>query len=224
MHPPMKRTLTLLAAVAALVSTHAAWAQEVKGDAKAGANKVAMCFGCHNIQGYQASFPEVHKVPMIAGQEAKFISVALNAYKKGERKHPTMRAIAGSLTDQDIADVAAFYQQLGGPAATLPEQPLVQPDPAVAGLLQRGACESCHGKNFSKPIDGAYPKIAGQHADYLYVALKAYKTEGNPQVGRGNAIMAAQVKQFSLEELKAIAAYIGSLPGQLQTVQESRFR
>ena len=220
----MNRTLTSLAAFVALALTGAAHAQEAKGDAKAGANKVAMCLGCHNIPGYQSSFPEVHKVPMIAGQNAKFIGASLAAYKKGERKHPTMRAIAGSLSDQDMADVAAFYEQLGGPAPTLPEQPLVQPAPAVAALLQKGACVSCHGPNFSKPIDGAYPKIAGQHADYLYVALKSYKTEGNAQVGRGNAIMSAQVKQFSLAELKAIAGYIGSLPGQLQTVQESRFR
>jgi mono/diheme cytochrome c family protein len=53
-----------------------------------------MCIGCHGIAGYQASFPEVHKVPMISGQNAKYITASLVAYKKGERKHPTMRAIA----------------------------------------------------------------------------------------------------------------------------------
>ncbi|HJV94749.1 MAG TPA: cytochrome c4, partial [Albitalea sp.] len=63
-------------------------------DAKAGEKKAAMCIGCHGIPGYQASFPEVHKVPMIAGQGAKYIVSALSAYKKGDRKHPTMRAIA----------------------------------------------------------------------------------------------------------------------------------
>ena len=77
-------------------------------DAGAGQKKAAMCIGCHGIPGYQASFPQVHKVPKIAGQNAKYITAALGAYKKGERKHPTMRAIAGSLTDQDIADLAAF--------------------------------------------------------------------------------------------------------------------
>jgi cytochrome c553 len=83
---------------------------------------------------------------------------------------------------------------------------------------------SCHGANFSKPIDGAYPKLAGQHADYLYVALKAYSTEGNAQVGRGNAIMGGQVKQFKKDELKAIAAYLGTLPSELHTVPQSKFR
>jgi cytochrome c553 len=94
----------------------------------------------------------------------------------------------------------------------------------VAALLTKGACASCHGTDYNKPIDPAYPKIAGQHADYLYVALKAYKTEGNPAVGRANGIMAGQVKNFTPAELKAMARYIGSLPGDLKTVPESRFR
>ena len=80
-----------------------------------------MCIGCHGIPGYQASFPEVHKVPMISGQNAKYIAAALAAYKKGERKHPTMRAIAASLSDQDMADLAAYYERHAG-TAKAPEQ------------------------------------------------------------------------------------------------------
>ena len=66
--------------------------------------------------------------------------------------------------------------------------------------------------------------IAGQYNDYLYVALKSYKAEGNPQVGRGNAIMGGVAKQFSNAELKELANYVGSLPGALKTVPQSRFR
>ena len=69
-----------------------------------------MCIGCHGIKGYQASFPEIHKVPMIAGQGAKYIVAALTAYKKGERKHPAMRGIAASLSDQDMADLACLLR------------------------------------------------------------------------------------------------------------------
>ena len=98
-----------------------------------------------------------------------------------------MRAIAGSLTDQDMADMAAYYEQHGKDAAAAARAGRAAPPADVAALLTKGACASCHGANFSKPIDGSYPKLAGQHADYLYVALKAYQTEGNPQVGRGNA-------------------------------------
>ncbi len=185
--------------------------------------KTAMCFGCHNIKGYQASFPEVYKVPMIAGQNAKYITAALNAYKNGDRKHPTMRSVAESLSEQDIADIAAFYEGLGKDERKAAPDKQREPDSQVAGLIQKANCASCHGANFSKPIDPSYPKIAGQHSDYLFSALRAYKTENNPAVGRNNGIMGAIAKQFSNAELKAIAKYVGSLDGEVATIPESRF-
>ncbi len=203
----------------------AAAAQPGAGGTKSIEAKVAMCVGCHGIKGYQASFPEVYKVPMIAGQSAKYIAAALTAYKKGDRKHPTMRGIADTLSEQDIADVAAYYETLGKDASqTLPAAADKTPSTQVAGLLQKAACVSCHGANFAKPIDPTYPKLAGQHADYLFVALKAYKTENNPTVGRTNGVMGAIAKQFSNAELKALAAYVSSLEGDLKTVPEHRFR
>ena len=218
----MSKAITLLAALAGALSfMPLAHAQ----DAAAGEKKAAMCIGCHGIKGYQASFPEVHKVPMISGQGAKYIVASLQAYKKGERRHPTMRAISASLTDVDMADLAAHYEKHGAsmvkPVADTPPN---APSAEVAALLAKGACTSCHGANFSKPIDPGYPKLAGQHADYLGVALHAYATTGNPQVGRGNAIMAGQVKQFKQSELRAMAQYIGSLPGELRTVPQPRFK
>jgi cytochrome c553 len=89
------------------------WAQDVKGNADAAKDKAAMCLGCHNIANWRASFPETHRVPLIAGQSGKFLETALKAYRKGDRKHPTMRAIAETLSDQDIADLAAFYERAG---------------------------------------------------------------------------------------------------------------
>jgi len=219
-----KLFLSMPALLVACVTAFSANAQEVKGDAKAGQGKIAMCIGCHGIKGYQASFPEIYKVPMISGQGAKYIVSALNAYKKGDRKHPTMRGIAVSLTDQDIADIAVYYEAHGKTDAALPAKPAKQPSAQVDALLKKAACASCHGENFAKPIDPAYPKIAGQHADYMFVALKAYKTEGVPQIGRANAIMGGVAKQFSNAELKELANYLGSLPGELQTVQPGRFR
>ena len=213
----------LLSTVIALAALFGALPAAQAQDAKAGEKKVAMCIGCHGIPGYQASFPEIHKVPMIAGQNAKYIVGALAAYKKGDRKHPTMRSIATTLSDQDMADVAAFYEQQGksgdAPAELAGEAPA-----AAAELLKRGNCASCHGANYSKPIDPSYPKLAGQHADYLYVALKAYQVDKNPQVGRNNAIMAGMARPFTHAELKVMTAYLASLPGELKTVQQSRFR
>lgn len=223
----MNKKLSTIFAVAVACVTFGAHAQEAKGDAKAGAGKIAMCIGCHGIPGYQASFPEVYKVPMISGQNAGYIASALQAYRKGDRRHPTMRGVADSLTDQDIADVSAYYAgqvPQGGAPAKASREPSAQ----VAQLLQKGACVSCHGENFSKPIDPSYPKIAGQHPDYLFAALKAYKVGGgansNAPVGRSNAIMAGIAKQFSNAELKALAGYLGSLDGELQVVPQSRFR
>lgn len=216
--------LSLSAFLVASVTVLSAHAQEIKGDAKAGEKKNAMCIGCHGIVGYQASFPEVHKVPKISGQGEKYIVAALNAYKKGERKHPTMRGIAVSLTDQDMADLAVFYAANGIDANAKPLEKAADGSAKAMELLAKGACLSCHGESLSKPIDPSYPKIAGQHSDYLYVALKAYKVEGNSQVGRGNAIMGGVAKQFTNAELKELANYIGRLPGELKTVPESRFR
>lgn len=222
--------LPLLLALAGLAST--AHAQAPAGDAAKGATKAAMCIGCHGIVGYQATFPEVHKVPMISGQGAKYIVAALGAYQKGDRKHPTMRGIAASLSEQDMADLGAFYEQQGKAVSTAVPATLATPVPDK--LKDRmAACVACHGANFSTPLDAAYPKLAGQHADYLYVALKAYHTDGNPNIGRSNATMRSQVVQeadgkkkltFSNAELKQVAQYLAALPGDLHVVPQSRFR
>jgi cytochrome c553 len=219
----MNKLLTSIITLAvSSVTALSVQAQEVKGDAKAAEQKIAMCIGCHGIKGYQASFPEVYKVPMISGQNAKYIVNALNAYKKGERKHPTMRGIADSLSEQDIADVAAYYEQHGKTDAAVPAPAAA--DAKVAALLQKGACVSCHGDNFSKPVDPGYPKIAGQHKDYLFVALKSYKTENQATWGRSNGVMGGIAKQFSNAELKALANYVGSQSGELHTIPQSKFR
>lgn len=221
----MNKLFTTIFAVAVSFVTVSSLAQEVKGDAKAGETKNAMCIGCHGIKGYQSSFPEVYKVPMISGQSAKYIASALNAYKKGERKHPTMRNIADSLSDQDIADLSAYYSTHGVVAgAELPAKPGKEPSAEVQALLNKANCASCHGANFNKPIDPSYPKIGGQHADYLFVALKAYKVENNPKVGRGNAIMAGMAKQYTNAELKQLANYLSSVEGELKVVPQSKFR
>lgn len=105
------RRLLALAALA-VACGGAAHAQGVQGNAEAGKGKVSMCIGCHGIPGYKSSFPEIYRVPMIAGQNAKYIENSLKGYQKGERTHPTMVGIATSLSDQDIADVAAYYSNL----------------------------------------------------------------------------------------------------------------
>ncbi len=105
----MKKTLTMAALVLLSSATASAVATEITGNAKAGQNKVAMCIGCHGIAGYRTAFPEVYRVPILGGQNAKYIEMALHGYKNGDRKYSTMYAIAASLSDQDIADIAEYY-------------------------------------------------------------------------------------------------------------------
>jgi len=101
--------LRLLPAAVLALAAPLALAQQ-KGDPDAAhRNKIAMCIGCHGIPGYKTAFPSVYHVPKIAGQQPGYIVNALKAYKAGERSHPSMRGIAASLSDQDMADLAAYY-------------------------------------------------------------------------------------------------------------------
>lgn len=93
-------------------SVFAADPPALKGDAQAGSQKVSMCIGCHQIRDYKAAYPELYHVPMIAGQNGPYIVAALKEYASGARSFPTMEAIAQSLSEQDMADIAAYYSNL----------------------------------------------------------------------------------------------------------------
>ncbi|NLY63350.1 MAG: cytochrome c [Alcaligenaceae bacterium] len=111
---PLKRSITALAIMTSCAFALPAAAQQAApaGDIEAAKGKISMCIGCHGIEGYRASFPEVYSVPKIAGQNAEYIVTALKDYKSGARSFPSMYAIAHSLSDQDILDLAAYYSQL----------------------------------------------------------------------------------------------------------------
>jgi cytochrome c553 len=96
---------SLLVVLTAVVSSTAFAA----GNAEAGKNKNSMCVGCHGIAGYRTVYPENYQVPKLGGQHAAYIVAALKGYQSGDRKHATMRAIAASLTEQDMNDLAAYY-------------------------------------------------------------------------------------------------------------------
>lgn len=105
------RSLAMSGLFAALASVAAPLLAE--GDPTAGKNKTAMCDGCHGIPGFRAAYPETYQVPKLGGQNPGYIIAALKAYKAGERNHATMKAIAFSLTEQDMADLAAYYAETG---------------------------------------------------------------------------------------------------------------
>ena len=102
-------SLAALALVAWLPQAASAQAPAPAGDPNRGAQKIQMCQGCHGIQGWRTAFPEVYRVPKLSGQSPGYIVAALKEYKTGNRSHPSMKAIAASLTEQDMADIAAYY-------------------------------------------------------------------------------------------------------------------
>jgi cytochrome c553 len=115
---PMTRSLAiallLLLPALALAQTPAQPAASAPaGDPVKGREKTRMCEGCHGIEGWRTAFPEVYRVPKLGGQHEAYIAAALKEYKSGARIHPSMRAIAGGLTDDDIANLAAYYAQGG---------------------------------------------------------------------------------------------------------------
>lgn len=95
--------------LAAMVTVTALAAHGAEGSAEAGKAKNSACIGCHGIPGYRTSFPDVYSVPKLGGQYPDYIVRALEAYKAGERSHPSMQGIAGALSEQDMADLAAYY-------------------------------------------------------------------------------------------------------------------
>jgi len=106
----MKKALALLVPFCLLSPPARA---QATGNAEAAKGKISMCIGCHGIPMYRTVFPEVYSVPMIAGQSPDYIVKALQAYRAGDRGHPSMQGIAKSLTDQDMADLAAYYGRSG---------------------------------------------------------------------------------------------------------------
>lgn len=103
----MKTTLGII--LFALAAPALAQAPAPAGNAEAAKSKISMCTGCHGIPGYKTVYPHVYQVPMITGQQPVYLVNALQAYRSGARSHPSMRGIAQSLSEQDIADLAAYY-------------------------------------------------------------------------------------------------------------------
>jgi cytochrome c553 len=188
-----------LAAMLAAPSLVSAQGAAVTGDAERGARLGYTCLGCHGIPNYKNIYPN-YRVPKLAGQSPSYIVIALQAYRNQERGHATMHAHASSMTDQDMADVAAYLA--GTPVQARPDAQPVGTAPESAAV-----CVSCHG-NDGVGITPEYPTLAGQHADYLQRALLDYK-----RGGRKNAVMAGFVGALSEADIKALAAYYAAQPG-----------
>lgn len=195
-------------ALLALLATPALYAQDTPaegavvvpvtvGSAEAGAKRAYTCTGCHGIPGYNNVYPTFH-VPKLGGQNEQYVITALQAYRSGERAHPTMQAQAGTLTDAEIRDIAAYFTAVAA-EIDLPE-PEARPVPESAQV-----CAGCHGAD-GVGVNPTYPKLAGQYADYLLHSLKAYKSGA-----RNNAIMSGIAATLSEEQMEELAEYYAEL-------------
>ena len=103
------RPFALIAALASVAALGAHAQAPASGNADAGKKKIYQCQGCHGIPDWKTAFPEVYRVPKLGGQKPAYIVAALKAYKSGDRDFATMRAMVDNLSDQDMADIAAYY-------------------------------------------------------------------------------------------------------------------
>jgi cytochrome c553 len=145
-------------------------------------------------------------VPKLEGQHPEYIVLALQAYRSGERSHLTMHSQASSLSDQDMADIAAYFS---GKPVSKDNNPAEGPTPPSAAV-----CVACHGDN-GVGITGQYPTLAGQHADYIEQALHEYR-----KGGRKNPIMGTFANQIKEEDIRVLARYYSKQKPTLET--ESR--
>lgn len=187
---------------------------QAQGDAAAGEAKSAACMACHGMNG-NSSNPEW---PSLAGQNAAYISEQLKMFRDGKRVNVLMSPMAAALTDEDIADIGAYY------AAQTPAGLEADPSYYAAGeALYRGgdrkrnipSCKACHGPVGKGNPGSGYPSVRAQHSVYTIAQLQAYASEqryvdaeGNKQRSRNGHMMVTIAKRLTEEDKRNLASYI----------------
>ena len=180
------------------------------GDPQAGGENAAVCAGCHGQGGAK---PVMGVYPKLSGLGEKYLYNQLVAIKEGERVIPEMTGMLGSMSDQDLQDLAAYFN----------EQAMVvsQADPELAdqgAAVYRGgnmatgvpACAGCHAPNGNGNEPAGYPALGGQNAEYVTKQLKAYR-EGARSTGANAAIMMDVASKLTDAEIEAVSSYISGL-------------
>jgi len=202
-----RRAMWILACIGAALAGLSGPAKADQATREGAGRQVAagVCSACHGVDGNAPSA----QFPKLAGQVAGFTALQLRNYRSGERPNPIMAGVAKRLSDAEIEAVAAYYASLP------PMKPEIAADAALARngeqIYQSGksgapACRYCHGAT-GEGVAPVFPRLAGQHSDFVYAALQPYKHVDdfkNPYAW----VMKAVVENWSDEELKAVAAYI----------------
>jgi cytochrome c553 len=206
----MKRAVMALVLAAPLLAQAENARQDLftKGSADAGSAKAAACAACHG-QGGASTNPEW---PKLAAQGSRYIDEQLGLFRDGTRKNPIMQAQAAALSDDDMANLAAYFAaQPANPGVASKDaialaEPLYRGGDAARGLP---ACSGCHGPGGAGNPAAAYPRVGGQHAKYVSAQLQAYRA--GERVGANAAIMQAVARQLSDQEIGALASYVNGL-------------
>ncbi len=211
----LNTTITKIAiqAAALLAIGIAASTSAQAADAARGEKIAQTCLGCHGAPGLRNPGP-VYAIPMVGGQHAEYIVLALQAYKNKTRGHQTMQAQAANLSDQDMQDIAAFFAAMEGNS----RPGNVNQTKAERGKQKSVACASCHGQNGDAPTT-AFPKLAGQYESYLVQTLKDYRS-----ADRENAIMAGFSGTLSITDIEDLSAWFASQQGGLSAPQSVIFK
>lgn len=202
----MKKLIFVLAS--ALVSSFAPSLLLAQGDAAAGQAKSALCSTCHGADGNS----ELSMNPKLAGQSANYIVKQLMDYKSGARANATMAAMVGSLSPQDMQDIAAWYssQQVslsGADAETLElGQRIYRGGNKELGVA---ACSACHSPTGSGNEPAGFPSLSGQHVDYTLMQLKSFRS--GERANDNGSMMRSVVERLTDKELEALASYVSGL-------------
>ncbi|MBL4819805.1 MAG: cytochrome c4 [Gammaproteobacteria bacterium] len=204
----MKKSAVFLTSLLWLVSLGMAQTVVAQGSASAGEAKVALCASCHGAGG-NSVIPEN---PKLAGQNAKYIIKQIMDYKSGARENPTMTAMVGSLSDQDVEDIAAYYASQSRAVAGANAEGL-----DLGQTLYRGgnkdisiaACTACHSPTGQGNAPAGFPALGGQHSAYTLAQLKAFRS--GDRSNDSNGMMRTVVERLTDKELEAVANYISGL-------------
>ena len=202
----MKKLIFVLAS--ALVSSFAPSLLLAQGDAAAGQAKSALCSTCHGADGNS----ELSMNPKLAGQGANYIVKQLMDYKSGARANATMAAMVGSLSPQDMQDIAAWYSSqevtLSGADAEKLElgQRIYRGGNKELGVA---ACTACHSPTGSGNRPAGFPSLSGQHVDYTLTQLKSFRS--GERANDNASMMRSVVERLTDKELEALASYVSGL-------------
>ncbi|MEH6608322.1 MAG: cytochrome c4 [Halioglobus sp.] len=210
----MKKYLIACALFGASVQFSQAADIAAAGNAEAGESKAVTCSACHGPDGNSV----VPTFPKLAGQGARYLLKQMKDIRDGARPVPTMAGQVDNMSDEDLADIAAFYSgQASSGGQTDPELLALGEKVYRNGIMERGvaACSSCHSPNGLGNAPAGFPVLAGQHADYTATQLRMYRKGYEQAGGRDNdgdsKIMRTTAFALSDLEIQAVSSYVAGL-------------